>query len=226
MGSNTVRVGLILQIRLDSSRLPQKALLPLGPVTMAEAVMHRLKNINADEYILATDAASTEILAPLAVSSGFKIFSGPKEDVLLRFFQAASLFSIDHVIRATGDNPFVSAQLANLLLPLAVDKAADYAGFLGMPIGMGVEFIRFSALSEAMMEATEPLDREHVCPWLYNHPERFNVFQPLCPPEWQLENASLTVDTIEDYSRAKMLVEKLGPNPDDSAIMDYLRKTA
>lgn len=45
--------ALILQGRLDSTRLPNKALLPLGDVPMILRAMEALKTVAADIHILA-----------------------------------------------------------------------------------------------------------------------------------------------------------------------------
>ena len=44
-----------------------------------------------------------------------------------------------------------------------------------MPLGMGVELVGSEALLRAEAEAREPPEREHVCPYLYGHPELFLV---------------------------------------------------
>ncbi|HOX92255.1 MAG TPA: acylneuraminate cytidylyltransferase, partial [Spirochaetales bacterium] len=122
------RLGLVVQMRLDSSRLPRKALLPLGPGSLAYAVMHRLKAVHADDYILATDDAGAIELAEAASLAGFALFAGPKDDVLLRYVLAASEFGLSRIMRATGDNPFVSVPLADMLAQRNRENQADYAG--------------------------------------------------------------------------------------------------
>ncbi|GAB1483889.1 hypothetical protein MASR2M78_27050 [Treponema sp.] len=56
--------ALILQARLDSSRLPKKALLPLGGEPMILRVMENLKGAKADAYVLACPPDAESAFAP------------------------------------------------------------------------------------------------------------------------------------------------------------------
>ncbi|MBN2875805.1 MAG: NTP transferase domain-containing protein, partial [Spirochaetales bacterium] len=136
-------------MRLDSTRLPGKALLPLGNSTMAGIVMRRLRGIGSDEYILATDDAGAAALAGMARDEGFSVFAGPKNDVLARFMMAADAFGLERIVRATGDNPFVSVKLAEIALDAARETDSEYTALTGMPVGMGVEVVSVAALRRA-----------------------------------------------------------------------------
>jgi spore coat polysaccharide biosynthesis protein SpsF len=206
-------MALILQGRLDSSRLPGKALLPLGGRPMIQRVMEALNRIPADCRILACPEDSLAAFAPLAKAAGFELVSGPKDDVLRRYCIAIRHCSADWVIRATGDNPFVFADAAAALSREAQALDADYAGYGALPCGAGVEVVRARALLQAEEEARTGAEREHVCPFLYNHPERFLLHRPLAPKPWQGPGIRLTVDTPEDYERAKGLYDALSPLP-------------
>jgi len=206
--------AVVLQARLDSSRLPEKALLPLNGKPLLLRVMEALNNITADLRILACPEDSFASFAPLAAEAGFQIHAGPKEDVLERYCQVIRRFSIDRVVRATGDNPFVFTDAANAINDEAVSRNADYAGYSRLPYGAGVESVSAAALLRAGSEAASPYEREHVCPYLYNHPELFRLHRPLAPAPWQ-DNASirLTVDTREDYDHAVKLYAALDDEP-------------
>ncbi|MBU0957058.1 MAG: NTP transferase domain-containing protein [Spirochaetes bacterium] len=217
-----MNTGLIVQMRLDSSRLPGKALLPLGSTTLAAQVLQRLHRIPANEYILACDHASRDKLAAIAASAGFKLFAGAKEDVLGRFCTCLREYEIDTVIRATGDNPFVSVLLAEQLQEYARVNGLDYAGYVGMPVGMGVEVVRAEALLRADQETRSIYDREHVCPYLYNNRHLFRVEQPVCTTSLYYPDGRLTVDTAEDYLKAQRIIAALGEQPDDDRLIAWL----
>jgi len=204
--------GIVLQARLDSSRLPGKAMLPLDGKAMVFRVMEALNHIQSDIRILACSKDSFASLKPLAEEADFHIFAGPKENVLKRYCQVIRHFSLNRVIRATGDNPFVFADAASALNSEAVSVNADYSGYSGMPLGAGVESVSAEALLRAGNEAVLPFEREHVCPFLYNHGELFKLHRPLAPVKWQLtknKNLRLTVDTLEDYEHAIKLYNAL-----------------
>ncbi len=192
-------IAVFLQARLDSSRLPRKALLRLGEKTVVEHTMEALARVNADVHALLTDYNSYEELAPFAVACGFDIFPGPEDDVLERFALAARFFAPETIIRATGDNPLTSPLLAERIVDIHCKHKSDYSGYLGMPLGTGVEVLDRGALLTAASEAADPYEREHVSPFLYRRPERFTITRPTVEQELLLPEAEVTLDTWEDY---------------------------
>ncbi|MCF7915898.1 MAG: NTP transferase domain-containing protein [Spirochaetaceae bacterium] len=207
------RVGVFLQVRLDSTRLPQKALLPLSGKPVVELAMEALKKVPADVYALVTDRDSYQALSGYADAVGFETFLGPKDDVLQRYADAIKYFQVDTVIRATGDNPLVSGECGALLLELYTQNCEeyriDYSGFDGLPVGTGVECVRAEALLRANREAESSYDREHVCPYLYNHPDFFKVYRPVAPKECFFPKMRVTLDTDQDYRRLQTIFNTL-----------------
>jgi len=133
--------GIVLQARLDSTRLPEKALLSVGGKPLIFRVMEALNCIPADLRILACAQDSLSSFSPLAAQAGFEIFAGPKDDVLERYCQVIRRFDITRVIRATGDNPFVFTDAAAAINAEALALNADYAGYSELPYGAGVESV-------------------------------------------------------------------------------------
>jgi spore coat polysaccharide biosynthesis protein SpsF len=180
---------------------------------MIQGVMEALKRLPVDCHILACPEDSVTAFTPLATAAGFELIRGPRDDVLRRYCQAIRRIgardSVDWVIRATGDNPFVFTDAAAALLREAQALGADYAGYSALPYGAGVEVIRARALLQAEEEARLDTEREHVCPVLYNHPELFLLHRPLAQLSWQGPEIRLTVDTPEDYEHSQRLYDAL-----------------
>jgi spore coat polysaccharide biosynthesis protein SpsF len=205
--------AIVLQARLDSKRLPGKALLLLDGKPVIFRVMEALNNVPADLRILACPDDSLSSFTPLAKEASFEIFAGPKEDVLERYCRVIRHFSIKRVIRATGDNPFVFTDAAAAINAEAAALNTDYSGYSGIPVGAGVEAVCAEALLRACKEAASAFDREHVCPYLYSHPDQFKLHRPLAPLRWQVPEIRLTVDTREDFNRAIVLYDALKNEP-------------
>lgn len=204
-----MRIGILVQVRLGSTRLPGKALLPLPGGTVIQHVMRAMAKVPADVRALVTEARSAEALAPLAREEGFQLFVGPEDDVLARYCMAARKFRVEEVIRATGDNPLTSPGLARDILRLHRESKSDLSHFLGIPLGSGVEVARAESLFDAEKEAVDPPEREHVTMFLYRHPERFRILQPKAPPEVSLPDARVTVDTQADYERVRQIFQDI-----------------
>ena len=200
---------LALQARIDSSRLPGKALLSLGGRPLILRVMEAFNIFSWDLKVLACPEDSAASFAPLAEDAGFTLIPGPKEDVLGRYCLVIRKTGAERIVRATGDNPFVFADAAVALNGEAESLAADYAGYSGLPYGAGVESIASEALLRAEKEAQTAMEREHVCPYIYTHPELFSLHRPLSPLKWQGADFRITVDTPDDYKRAETLDAEL-----------------
>ncbi|MDR1949712.1 MAG: NTP transferase domain-containing protein [Spirochaetaceae bacterium] len=201
--------AVIVQARLDSRRLPGKSLLPLEGKPLVFRVMEALRGIRGCIPILVCPEDSVSAFSPLAREAGFELVPGPKEDVLRRYCIAIRRFKPDRIIRATADNPFVFIDAAEAINGEAERLGADYAGYQGLPCGAGVESVSAEALLRADREAPAGPEREHVCPYLYTHPELFLLHRPLAPAEWQDPRLRVTVDTEGDYRRAEALFRAL-----------------
>lgn len=201
--------GVFVQVRLDSNRLPEKALLDLAGRPLIGHVMQALSGVPAAVHALVTEERSAGALAALADEYGFSLFTGDPEDVLRRYADALRHFGVDTVVRATGDNPLVSARLVREILRLHEEQEADLSGFDDLPLGTGVEILSRTALLQADAAATDPYEREHVSPHLYRHPERFRIHRIPAPAEFRLPDGRVTVDTPEDYHYVRQLMYEL-----------------
>jgi spore coat polysaccharide biosynthesis protein SpsF len=201
--------GVFLQVRLSSSRLPRKALLPLKGTKVIEHAMAGLSRVNAEVYALLTDEESGAELKPIAKRWGFEVFVGPADDVLLRYAQAVGYYGVERYMRATGDNPLVSWELAESLAVLHDEFGADFSGYLGPPLGTGIELTEAAAILAADAESTDPYEREHVSPFIYHRPERFRVLRPWAPSDVSLPEAKVTLDTVADYEYLSTIYDAL-----------------
>ncbi len=204
-----MRTGIFIQVRLGSSRLPEKAILPLGGSTVIRHAMRALREVPADERALLTDKASAPILKAEALAEGFSLFAGSDLDVLGRYCDACRQYSVSRVVRATGDNPLVSARLAREIMRIHGARGADLSHFMGCPWGSGVEVVETSALFAAEVEAKDPAEREHITTFMYRHPERFTIVEEKAPADAYAPEARVTVDTKEDYELVKRVFSEL-----------------
>ncbi|MCL2719861.1 MAG: spore coat protein [Treponema sp.] len=205
--------AIILQARIDSTRLPGKALLLLDGKPLIFHVMQALNNVPSDFKILACPEDSLTAFEPITKDCGFEIHGGPKEDVLERFCQVIKKYNLKRIIRATGDNPFVFADAAIQLNNEAISINADYAGYTELPYGAGIESVNAASLILANEKSLDLFDHEHVCPFLYNNPQIFNIYRSPSPLLWRYPDIRITIDTQEDFDRAVLLYNALKNNP-------------
>ena len=190
-------------------------MLPLGGRPLVFRVMSAFDSFPVDKKILACPEDCITAFSPLAEEAGFSIVSGPRDDVLARYCIVLRHSGADRLVRATADNPFVFFDAASSLMEEAESLRADYAGYSSLPLGAGVEAVSAEALFQAEREAKDSYEREHVCPYLYNHPELFRLHRPTAPQKWQGSDIRITVDTLEDYRQAEILYDYLLSLPSD-----------
>lgn len=82
------------------------------------------------------------------------------------------------------------------------------------PIGLDTEICTFSALENAWQEATQPHQREHVMPFLYEHKERFRILLVNHDPDYG--HLRWTVDTPQDLELLRQIYAQFGGRDDFS----------
>lgn len=226
----------IIQARLDSKRLPQKALMPMNGKPLLKHVVDRVMAVKSiDSLIVATVQGGNGLLAAKCDDWGVPCFQydGRTDDVLGRFVACSSTFRwqnlitgeldpVEHVLRVCGDNPLFDFQAADQLIAEAVIHKADYTGYqirgkpaITIPNGYFGEVVTTAALKRANEELpADATEREHVTACMYAADQsRFSrpfTCHWVDAPPWyhkeKLKNAA--VDTREDFERVREVVEK------------------
>src|SRR5437868_3425972 len=101
------RTVLIVQGRMGSTRLPGKSLLPLAGEPLLGRLLERLPRVAlVDEIVLAIpETAQDDPLAALGQRLGVAVFRGAENDLVDRYYQAATAHGAGTVVRIPGDNP-------------------------------------------------------------------------------------------------------------------------
>jgi spore coat polysaccharide biosynthesis protein SpsF len=213
------RIGFIIQARTSSTRLPNKVMIPFyGNQTILDIQIERLhKNPFKHLIILATTTNSNDdvIEEKHQTDDRIKLFRGEEQNVLKRFVDAATLYSLDHVIRICSDNPFLLSGVYTDMIQYYFNSNADYLTYrfknntptIKSHIGLYGEVASVQALKQVLKLTTENIYLEHVTNYLYANPELFNI-RFLDVPEMLedfFDKLRLTVDTEEDFEQIKKL---------------------
>ena len=208
----------ILQARASSRRLPGKVLKPILGRPMLERQIERLRRARRmDALVVATSSdASDDPIAALCESLAVDCFRGSLDDVLDRFCQAARPHAPRAVVRLTGDCPLADPEVIDSLIEAQARSGCDYTTNTlpprRIPDGLDAEVIAMSCLTAAWRDAALPSEREHVTPFIYNHPERFRLERQDQPSD--LSHLRWVVDEPEDFAFIAAVYEALYPtNP-------------
>ncbi len=204
------RTGLFLQVRLNSSRMPGKALMDLHGKPLILHVIERLFVVPADYKVILTSKESAEIIEPLIKDTGWDIFVGHPQNVLKRFIDAAAYYKVDTIIRATGDNPLLSSEIALETIDLFYKTKADLAYLSNIPYGSGVEVVSSEKLLIALKNTNVPYHLEHVTPYIYENRDKFKIVTSQFHDDFvSRPDIRITVDTREDYEKVNFLLREL-----------------
>ena len=231
------QIGIILQARMGSTRLPGKVLRVLAGKPMIQWIIERLQTCKKVRIlILASSTSDSDTpLVELAKKLSVEIFRGSESDVLDRYYHCAVPYHLDDIIRATGDNPFVDPEACDELIEFYNREKLDYASFSteendGFPVGVGVEIFSFTALEKCWREGHAPRHREHVTEYILENPKIFKQGRIPAPILKRAPELSLTVDTMDQFEAAKQIYtnyfnqHSFVPLPVSWAI-EFLRKT-
>jgi spore coat polysaccharide biosynthesis protein SpsF len=195
-----VSVLCVVQARTGSSRLPGKVLADVDGRPMLRYMLDRLTGLAVDDLVVATSVLDRDQpVADVAADAGVQVLRGPEADVLARFAAALNAHPADTVVRLTADCPLVDPAVVTAVVELHHDAGADYTCNVlprTFPKGLDVEVVAAPALRRAVVEATDPPEREHVTPYLYRHPEHFRLANLRSGED--LGDERWTVDTADD----------------------------
>jgi spore coat polysaccharide biosynthesis protein SpsF len=221
----------MVQVRMDSTRLPGKAMLPvLGKPLIAYLTERLARCRRLDDIVLATSNESSDHpLADFAQTQGITLYRGSKDDVLGRFYNASLQFNATAIVRITGDCPLIDPALVDEVIEFGDKTGADLARNVidqpdGFPRGMDVEYFRFSTLRYLHENFHQPEYREHVTLAAYRERTSLNIQYYAAPgnaswdPHWRL-----CVDEPVDLELVRVIIEQLYPQNPEFTLADISR---
>lgn len=168
------RIGAVILARLDSRRLPGKALASVEGRSLLWHVTCRLPRplFDAPLVLATTHRPVDDRLAAAAAELGLAVFRGSTADVAGRLLAAADAFDLDGVLRVNGDSPFIDAKLVSQAIGIFRQGRAACVTNLRPrrhPYGVSIELFRPAALRACLAHSRNPDDIEHVTSSLYAH---------------------------------------------------------
>ncbi|MNW44049.1 3-deoxy-manno-octulosonate cytidylyltransferase [compost metagenome] len=202
----------IVQARMRSTRLPGKVMKNLKGKTVLQHVVDRISQVpEIDQIVIATTSQSIdEQIVDEALNLGIKVYRGSEEDVLSRYYEAALESDADTIIRITSDCPIIDSEVISDIIRCYQNGDFDYVSNTisrTYPRGLDVEVFSFSSLQAAHNEANNNEYREHVTPFIYNHPARFKLYAFKAKNDYS--RYRWTLDTIEDWTLIEKIYENL-----------------
>lgn len=207
------KIVAIIQARMSSSRLPGKVMAEICGKPMLYHVVKRTgRSKMIDLACVATsDHCDDDIIESFCKGNGIPCFRGSLDDVLDRYYQAASHFGASTIVRLTADCPLLDPDIIARVIKKFSEGSFDYVSNVmeyTYPDGLDTEVFSFGALERAWREARLKSEREHVTPYIRNHPEIFRLAN--VSYRENLSHFRWTVDQPQDLDFVRSVYERLG----------------
>jgi spore coat polysaccharide biosynthesis protein SpsF len=223
-------IGIIIQARLGSTRLPQKMLKPFfNGKGIFELITSRIiDNFPTIPIVVATTTNPLDNeIEKLCQKLNVNCFRGSENNVLQRFIETAEKYQISKIVRVCADNPFLNLIALKELIEYGSNSSADYISFrtsFNKPTilthyGLWAEMVSTNALIKASKITDDKLHLEHVTNFIYLNENLFELDLIEIPSSIeQYSNVRMTLDTIDDFMLLQEIYEKI-PNLDTSTEM-------
>ncbi len=208
------KIGIIIQARMGSTRLPSKIMLPVKGEPIFQFQINRLKKINYPLFIATTIKDADNAVVDFAKKNNIPCYRGDEANVLSRYYECAKQFQLDLVVRITSDCPLIDAfiidegikyYLQNGNKDLYLSNAIERT----YPRGFDFEIFSFELLQEAYSKAEDMMDKEHVTPFIWKNKSGHVNFKHVKRTTDE-SKFRLTLDTKEDLELLKILIETCG----------------
>ncbi|PCI40927.1 MAG: hypothetical protein COB46_05515 [Rhodospirillaceae bacterium] len=215
------RVIAVVPVRMGSSRLPGKTLMPIAGKPMLGHLLDRLKLAEGiDAIVVATpDSPDNDVVEAYTKSQNVSCFRGDEDDVLSRLLGALESEKADVGVVAFGDAPLVDPKIIDEIIGRFLkDGGYDFLGndlTTTYPPGMEVEVFKLSALQDSDTRTQDPRIREHGTLFIRQHPDLYTVQNVEAPALLNRPELEIEVDTNEDMDVITAIVEHF------SGRMDY-----
>lgn len=208
-------IGVIIQARMGSTRLPGKTMMDVVGRPMLAHVLNRAQLIPRVEFvgIATTLNPQDDVIVRFAENMKVSVVRGSEIDVLDRIYQAAKKWEISVIVRVTPDCPLFDPDLSGRVLEMFLDSASplDYVSNVGPPTfpdGLDTEVFSFAALEKTWKQATLPSEREHITAYMTKNPDLFALGN--LTSEIDYSEHRWTVDHLSDIEFVRDIMSNIG----------------
>ena len=223
----TVKIGAVILSRMDSTRLPGKALIDVDGRPLLSYVLSFCQKINnLDSIAIATSTrAVDDPLSDFADVQGIPCIRGSLDNVAERFLLAMETLNLDAAVRINGDSPLNNTQILSDGIRLFRRGNLDLVSNLPArtyPYGMSVEVVRRKAMKYACSMMIDAQHREHVTKYFYDNQDKFDI-SLMTSEVAEFSGVQLAIDTREDLDRFEWIIGNLEGDPADSDIASLVK---
>ncbi len=207
-----LKIGAIIQARMNSQRLPQKVLLPLpypdGKPILGLIIDQLKKTQSIDQVIVATTThIADDPIETFLKQYNISCYRGDEQDVFSRFYDICQQEQLDLIIRLTADNPVIDHRIIEQTIAYHLAQQQVYTRSTGWPLGMNIEVLSGQDLLAIESAALSEYEKEHVTPYFRREHQISNELAASIDPN--LAKLRLTIDYPADYAMFSILLARM-----------------
>jgi spore coat polysaccharide biosynthesis protein SpsF len=199
------KISAIIQARMTSTRLPGKVLQDICGQPLLWWIIQRLQECKTlDAIAVATTIdPSDDLISQYCEKIDVPCFRGSMDDVLARLLFAAEQLDATHIVRITGDVPFVDAELIDRAVSAMIANDADLVRCSRPVVHEGIDPCSVSLLKRIGAATDAQKYREHVLAYAWDHPG-FAKNTTIDPDTFEArEGYHFSVDNLADLEFAR-----------------------
>lgn len=204
---------IIICTRLESSRIPVKAIRKLAGVPVLDHIISRVKPHLP--IVIACPEKNLGAFSDFASRHNIELFAGFPDSPLHRMSAVIEKWPHDYIVRITHDDPIIDGKTMMDMLHECADKKANYGYSPSIVEGAGIEIISAENLISAAKKRKEPT--EFVSYFVKHDPVvKFQPRPNICKPY------RLTLDYPEDIVVLETVLRAVGPGASTDVICQWL----
>ena len=207
-----MKIGVISQARMGSSRLPGKVAKTIGGKTVLDHHIDRLVEAGLNLIVATTVEDDDAKIVEICKKKAIPVFRGSEDNVLDRYYQTAKEHGLDIIARVTSDCPLIDGEILKVALDTFAREYSNRPVYFSnclertYPRGFDFEIFSFNELEQAYREARDQVDLEHVTPYI--RLKIPNIELAHFTREEDDSEYRITLDTQEDFELIQTLIEK------------------
>ena len=223
MSKRNKEFSIIIQARINSSRLKGKILKKINNQEILSIMIERLK-IFKNNIIINISNKNSNKLIKFCQKNNLRYFVGSDRDVLKRYFDCATYYKVENIIRIPSDCPLIDPKIISNGIRIYRKKKYDYVSNLCPPTfidGNDFEMFSYKTLKFVNKKAKKKFDREHVTTFIRKKAKEFKTKNFKTTHNLSLKYR-ITLDYKEDFKLLKKIVSNLGIYANYNQIKKYL----
>lgn len=228
----------IITVRSDSTRLPNKALLPIKSFMPGETrkqtlplivwLIRRCKQLPGALVAATTNEDTDNDLAKVMRAEGIEVVRGSRDDVIDRMnlvIMEGQYPGVTQVLRILGDCPYLEIPLVKYASEKIAQHDKDGFVYLLDPSVWPLYGSREHPLSLKAWQriVRESPYREHPDQYFHSHRDKFSVVLHTPPPNIYFRNGYRTeIDNEADFEWLRVIAEKVGMLASLKEVINYL----